>query len=199
MKLLYPALFLLLLNSCTVTRDKCNQLYPPVATHTVDTFLQVRETILHDTTYIAPDASETFIEFEADTANNVQVKSSKTTNGHRSNIQFTTERNNRVLTALFKCHCDSLNIYHVFKQLDTTLRVNTNDTKIHTVNVPAQLTWWQAFKVDFGGYALGADLSAAILLLIYFAWKVFATFTPQGAAISGGFSVLGWIAKLFKR
>lgn len=174
MKLLYPALFLLLLSSCTVTRDKCNQLYPPVVTHTVDTFLQVRETILHDTTYITADASEVTLEFTADSNNEVQVTKAVTKNGQRSNIAYTTERNNRVLTAMFKCNCDSLNIYHVFKQLDTTLRVNTNSTAIHTVNVPAQLTWWQSFKVSYGGYAMGLIL---LYLLLRIGWWALTTYT----------------------
>ncbi len=165
---------ILLLSSCTVTRDKCNQLYPPVVTHTVDTFLQVRETILHDTTFVPAESSEMELYFEADANNEVQVTKAVTKNGQRSNIAYTTERNNKVLTAMFKCNCDSLNIYHVFKQLDTTLRVNTNNTAIHTVNVPAQLTWWQSFKVDYGGYAMGLIL---LYLLLRIGWWALKTYT----------------------
>jgi hypothetical protein len=190
---------ILALSSCTVTRDRCNQLYPPVTYHTVDTTILVKETIIHDTTIIANDISEMEISFEADSNNDVQVKKSITTNGHRSNISYTAERNNKVLTAQFKCNCDSLAIYHVFKDLDTSVTVNSKEVQINQVNVPAKFTWWQQFKVDYGGYSLGADLAVLLFLLGYIAWKVFSVVTPQGMAISGGFSVLGWIAKLFKR
>ena len=190
---------LLALSSCTVTRDRCNQLYPPVTTHTVDTFMQVREVLVHDTTYIQADNSTLEITIEADTDRNVQVTEVKQANGKRSAINYTTIRNNKVLKAVFDCNCDSLAIYHTFRDLDTSLQVNTNDTKIHTVNVPAQLTWWQQFKVDYGGYSIGLHVALLIFFLLRIAWKIFAVATPQGAAISGGFSVVNLFRKILNR
>ncbi len=172
-KLYFLGLCLLLLSSCTITRDKCNQLYPPVVTHTVDTFLQVRETILHDTTYVPAESSEMELYFEADVNNDVQVTKAVTKNGKRSNIAYTTERNNRILTAMFKCNCDSLNIYHVFKDLDTTLSVKNTEVQINTVNVPAKLTWWQQFKVDYGGYLMGLVALYLFLRVGFWALKTY--------------------------
>lgn len=199
MKNLYPILLLLLISSCTITREKCQQLYPPVVVTTTDTFLQVKETIIHDTTIVAPDVSEAFVEFEVGPDSVPQVKSSKTTNGKRSSIQFTTERNNKVLQAMFRCKCDSLAIYHVFKDMDTTLKVNSKEVAIQTVNVPARLTWWQQFKVDYGGYAMGLILSVFFFYVARFVWKIFSVATPQGAAINAGGGLFSALLKLFGR
>lgn len=199
MKRIYHLALLLLLfaSSCTVTRQRCQQLYPPIETHTTDTVLQVRETIVHDTTYIAADSSSVEVFFKADSNNNIQVIETKTNSGRRSNTNFITRRNDKVLHAIFDCHCDSMAIYHTFKDLDTNLSVHTTDTKLHRVEVPAQLTWWQQTKVTFGGYAFALLLAQVLAVLGYIAYKVFSVATPQGAAISGGFKVVGWIRKLF--
>ena len=171
---LIPILFaLLLLSSCAITRQKCNELYPPVTYHTSDTVLQVRETILHDTTYIQADNSELEITFESE-ADTVKIVKSVTTNGKRSNINYVTRRNNNVLHAVFDCRCDSLAIYHVFKDLDTSLSVNSKQVDIHHVNLPAQLTWWQQFKVDYGGYAMAVLL---LYLLLKIGWWALRTYT----------------------
>ena len=185
--------------SCRVTRERCNQLYPPVTYHTSDTLLQVRETIVHDTTYIQADNSTLELTIEADTDRNVQVTEVKQANGKRSAINYTTIRNNKVLKAVFDCHCDSLTIYHTFKDRDTSLTVNSKQVDVHRFDVPAQLTWWQQFKVDYGGYSIGLHVALLIFFLLHIAWKIFAVATPQGAAISGGFSVVNLFRKLLNR
>lgn len=164
---------LLALSSCRVTRERCNQLYPPVTYHTSDTLLQVRETIVHDTTYIQADNSELEVYFEAE-ADTVKLVKSESKAGRRSGIQYRTERNNKTLRAVFECHCDSLTIYHTFKDRDTSLTVSNKQVDIHQVNAPAQLTWWQQFKVDYGGYAIGLIL---LYLLLKLGWRALRTYT----------------------
>ena len=164
---------LLALSSCRVTRERCNQLYPPVTYHTSDTLLQVRETIVHDTTYIQADNSELEVYFEAE-ADTVKLVKSESKAGRRSGIQYRTERNNNTLRAVFECHCDSLTIYHTFKDRDTSLTVSNKQVDIHQVNAPAQLTWWQQFKVDYGGYAIGLIL---LYLLLKLGWRALRTYT----------------------
>jgi hypothetical protein len=188
-----------LLASCTITRQKCNELYPPVTVHSADTFLQVRETILHDTTFLPADVSEMDIYFEADSAQNVQVIRSDSKNGKRSGVNYTMQRNNKILKATIDCNCDSLAIYHTFKSLDTSVNVHTTNTEIQTLTVPAALTWWQATKIHWGGYALGFNLLLLLLLLAWLAWQLFKVATPQGAAISAAGIGLNWFTKLFKR
>jgi len=189
---------LLALSSCRVTRERCNQLYPPVTYHTSDTLLQVRETIVHDTTYIQADNSELEVYFEAE-ADTVKLVKSESKAGSRSGIQYRTERNNKTLRAVFECHCDSLTIYHTFKDRDTSLTVNSKQVDIHRVEVPARLTWWQQFKVDYGGYSIGLHVALLIFFLLRIAWKIFAVATPQGAAISGGFSLVNLFRKILNR
>lgn len=180
-KLIPILLAMLLLSSCAVTRQKCNELYPPVTYHTSDTVLKVRETILHDTTYIQADNSELEVTFEAE-ADTVKIVKSVTTNGRRSNINYTTRRNNNVLHAVFDCRCDSLAIYHVFKDLDTSLSVSNTDVQIHTVEAPRALTWWQHFKIDYGGYAMAVLL---LYLLLKIGWWALRTYTSIQFPASG--------------
>lgn len=172
--LLLIAAALLALSSCTVTRERCNQLYPPVVVHSVDTFMQVTEVLVHDTTYVKPDTSVLVLTFVADSQNNVHLVDTLQRNGQRGRTGVSTRRIGNTLQAMVTCLCDSLNIYHVFKDRDTTLRITATDTQIHQVNVPAQLTWWQLFKIDYGGYALGF---IALYLLLRIAWWVIRTYT----------------------
>lgn len=159
---------------CTVSRDRCNQLYPPQISHSADTVLLVKETLLHDTTYITADNSEFEITLEADTANTVKVVSERSRQGKRSMLGYSTNHIGKQLRATFTCNCDSLAIYHVFKSADTTLRVATNQTNAVQVNVPAQFTWWQQFKVAYGGWAF---LFIALYVLLRIGWWALKTYT----------------------
>lgn len=159
---------------CTVSRDRCNQLYPPQVSRSADTVLLVKETLLHDTTYIAADNSEFEIILEADTANTVKVVSERSTMGKRSRIGYSTTRTGKQLQAAFKCICDSLAIYHVFKSADTTLRIAATETQTVQVNTPAQLTWWQQFKIAYGGWSF---LLIALYLLLRIGWWALTTYT----------------------
>lgn len=200
-KLLFVLLLplLLALQACTVSRSRCNQLYPPVVSHTADTFLQVRQILLHDTTYLPADVSELDFYFEADSNLNVQLLQQQGSKGKRSALNYSLQRNHKVLKASFNCRCDSLNIYHVFKSADTALRVYSRQVKVNRIEVPQPLTWWQATKLAWGGYAIGAHLCLLLLLLAYAAWQVFKVATPQGAAVAATGSAFGQLVKLFKK
>lgn len=159
---------------CTVSRDRCNQLYPPQVSRSVDTVLLVKETLLHDTTYLAADNSEFEIILEADTGNVVKVVGERSRQGKRSSINYSAGYSGKQLYAMFNCNCDSLAIYHVFKRADTTLRVATIQTNTVQVNVPAQLTWWQLFKIAYGGWAF---LVIGLYLLLRMGWWALTTYT----------------------
>lgn len=190
---------LIFIPGCRLTRDKCNQLYPPVVVHSVDTFLQVKETWLRDTTFLPADISGLEIYFEADSERRIEAKEITTFKGKRSALNYKLQPGNRSLKATFNCNCDSLSIYHLFKNLDTSVTVHSRETEINTVNVPAKLTWWQSTKVNFGGYALGLDFSVLLLVLLYLLWKIFKLVTPQGAVVQAAETGAGWLAKIFKR
>jgi len=176
---------LLALSSCRVTRDRCNQLYPPVVVHSVDTFMQVTEVLVHDTTYIKPDTSVLVLTFVADSQNNVHLVDTLLSRGQRGRAGVSTRRIGNTLQASINCICDSLSIYHVFKDRDTTLRISATDTQIHQVNVPAQLSWWQLFKINYGGYAFAL---IGLYLFLRVAWWAIRTYTsiqlPGASVIS---------------
>lgn len=193
-------LLFVMLQACTVTRSRCNQLYPPVVIHTTDTFLQVRQTLLHDTTYVPAEVSELDFYFEADSNYNVQLLKPQTgIKGKRSSLNYSVQRNQKVLKASVRCKCDSLNIYHVFKSADTALKIYSREIKINRVEVSRPLTWWQTTKLAWGGYAIGIHLCLLLLLLAYIAWRVFKVATPQGAAVAATGSALSQFFKLFKK
>lgn len=159
---------------CTVSRDRCNQLYPPQVSHSADTVLLIKETLLHDTTYIATDNSEFEIILEAYTDNIVKVVSERSRQGKRSSVNYSAGYTGKQLHATFNCNCDSLAIYHVFKSADTTLRIAATETKTVQVNVPAQPTWWQQFKIAYGGWSF---LLIALYLLFRIGWWALKTYT----------------------
>lgn len=194
------ALFLLFsFSSCRVTRDRCNQLYPPIVTHSSDTIIQITETIIHDTTFIAADESIIELTFEADSQNNVQVTSVTNKAGKRSSIDFRTETNNKVLHAMFDCKCDSLDIYHTFKDRDTSSAITHNNTSISIVEKEKELEGGQKFTLLIGPWAIGILSLQLILILLYLGYKIAKIATPQGAAITGIKTGLSWFGKLFKR
>lgn len=198
-KIYIAAIILFAFSSCTVTRDKCNQLFPPIVTHSSDTVTQITETIIHDTTYIAADESILDLTFEADSQNNVQVTSVTNKAGHRSNIDFRTERNNKVLHAMFDCKCDSLNIYHTFKDRDTSTAITNHNTAIAIVEKEKELKGGQKFTLLIGPWAIGILSLQLILILLYIGYKIAKVATPQGAAITGIQTGISWFGKLFKK
>jgi len=162
------------------------------------TSVTITERILYDTTLIPADTSAWMQALiECDSNGRAIISELKSRIGLRSSLQSETRTEGNKIRTTVKCKCDSLSIYSEFKSRDTlSVRVITKEV---AVEVPAKFTWWEATKVNFGGYFIGFDLLILLLLLAWLAWKIFKNFTPQGAMVSTGFSLLGWISKLFKR
>lgn len=155
-----------------------------------------------DTITIPADTSA-FLQalFECDS--NSQVIITKLINqiGSRSAIgvnTFQPNYNKKAIVLSANCKCDSVSIYHVMKASDTTSKNEVVITNNVPYPVPAENTWWEKFKISYGGYALGAWLTVIILILLWLAWKIFKIATPQGAAISAAQTGLGWFTKLFR-
>lgn len=191
MKKLYPLLLLLIcFSSCRVTREKCNELYPPVITHSVDSIITVKETI-HDTTItIQPDEGVLNAVFECDSLNQVLLKEITTINGKRVKLNLQTKRNDKALSAMFQCNVDSQGVYVAFKSRDTSLAVTHNNTAIQLVEKERRLSKWEMFVLSVGPYCIGFTGMLILGFIIYICWKVFSVATPQGAAISAGGGLL---------
>ena len=119
---------LLCLSSCRVTRDRCNQLYPPVVTHSSDTVVQVKETVKDTTIYIPADEASLTALIECDSLNQVVIRELKNEVGKRTSIKLQTERNNKVLAAMLKCNVDSQGVYITFKIRDTNIDIIHRET-----------------------------------------------------------------------
>lgn len=140
--------------------------------------------------------------FECDSNNQVVVTSLIQQIGERSSMILELTRpknNNKAVAWVSRCKCDSLSIYHIMQSSDTTDRKQVEITKKIPYPVPAQNTWWEKFKIDYGGYALGAWLALLIIFILWIAWKIFKIATPQGAAVSAVESGIGLFGKLFRR
>ena len=177
---------LLALSSCRVTRDRCNQLYPPVTDTSSHTTLVVT-TKIDTVTLSLPADTGAFMRllFECDSTGKAIVKSLQQQTGQRSSLQVNTLSTNRATTATVRCKCDSVGIYHLLQTTDTLDRQQQTITKTVQVPVPAQLTWWQQFKIDYGGYAIGL---IALYLLLRLGWWALRTYTsiqlPGASVIS---------------
>lgn len=137
--------------------------------------------------------------FECDSNSQIIITSLVNQIGKRSAIGVNTyQPNKRTIVLSAKCKCDSMAIYHLIKSSDTTSKNEVVITNRVPYPVPAENTWWEKFKIAYGGYALGAWLGVIILILLWLAWKIFKIATPQGAAISAAQTGLGWFTKLFR-
>ncbi len=199
MKKLYTILLLsLLLASCRVTREKCNQLYPPVVTVTTDSIITIKETVYDTTVVIQPDEGALNAIFECDSANQVLLKELTTINGNRVKLNLQTKRNNRALSAMFECKVDSMGVYVAFKQRDTSLAVMNHETKVQLVEREKKFSRGEMFVLSVGPWCIGFVSLLILALIIYICWKVFSVATPQGAAISAGGGLLKWGMKLLR-
>ena len=116
--------------------------------------------VIKDSTHISFDTITHVIEVPADTSIQViviecdslgkaSIKSSTTTNGSRSTINTTLNNNVLNIQATCKEYIDSLQI--VNKEINR-LRSETNTVFVPQL-IEKKLTWWQRFKINFGGYA----------------------------------------------
>lgn len=137
--------------------------------------------------------------FECDSNSQVIITKLISQIGQRSAIGVNTfTENKKTLVFTAKCKCDSAAIYHVMKSSDTTSKSQVVITNRIPYPVPAENTWWEKFKISYGGYAMGAWLLVIVILILWLAWRIFKIATPQGAAISAAQTGLGWFSKLFR-
>lgn len=137
--------------------------------------------------------------FECDSNSQVIITKLISQIGQRSAIGVNTfTENKKTLVFTAKCKCDSAAIYHVMKSSDTTSKSQVVITNRIPYPVPAENTWWEKFKISYGGYAMGAWLLVIVIFILWLAWKIFKIATPQGAAISAAQTGLGWFSKLFR-
>jgi hypothetical protein len=166
---------LISLNACTPSRTLCNSLYPPVQDTSTQQVLIVNNRVRIDTILVPPDTSA-FIRaiFECDSIGNAMISQLQQQTGNRSVIQVNTgQQNKRQINATFRCRCDSLAIYHVLQSRDTIDRRVSHITKTILQPVPAENTWWQKFKIEYGGYAMAAILAYLILRIGWWALRTY--------------------------
>lgn len=200
MNKIIPVLLLLLfyLASCQVTRERCNQLYPPVIDISTDSIITVTET-LYDTTVITKaDSGYLSAIFECDSANQVLLKELTNVNGERLKLNLKLQRNSKTLTTLFTCNVDSMGVYVAFKARDTSIAVTQHETKIQLVERDKKFNKKEMFVLSVGPWCIGFCSLLLLLLIIYICWKIFSVATPQGAAISAGGGLLKMATNLFR-
>lgn len=199
---------LIMIHACKSSRLASN-LHPPPPDSTESVSTTITDLILRDTIQLPADTSAWMrMLFECDSDGNVKIEEIYNQLGERSRIMYKLyeeqdslldleKKKRKVVTV--RCQCDSASIYAEFRLRDTTVNRVLRITKNYPVPVPVELTWWEKFKIEYGGYAFGVIAAALLLLLIRIAIWAFATFTPQGAAVSAGTGILSTVFKLFRR
>ncbi len=170
------------LSSCRVTKQRCDELYPPVAYTKTDSVMTITERI-HDTTVVVqPDNSYIDVIFECDSLNQVLVRQVLKLSGQRSTPTVSFENTGKRLKAMFQTTCDSLSIYIAMKSMDTTLRTNTSTVEVRTINTPYKPTKKQMFVLSVGGWCIGIVGMQLLLLILYAGFRIAKVSTPMGAA-----------------
>lgn len=196
----------------------CKTMKVPIMVPTDDstsiTETSIRDLILRDTIPIPADTSAWMqMLIECDSLGNANVMDVWNQIGERSRImmaeyyeqdsiihkQDSLLKAKKRLVVRTQCQCDSMAIYAEFHLRDTTYSKVLRITKKIPVPVPMELTWWEKFKIEYGGYAFGVIATVIGYYLIRLIIWLFATFTPQGQAVKAGTGVLSGIFKLFLR
>ncbi len=196
----------------------CKSMKLPVMVPTDDstsiTETSIRDLTLFDTIPIPADTSAWLqMLIECDSEGNAHVQDVWNQMGERSRImmkefyqqdsviqfQDSVIKTKKRLVIRTQCECDSMAIYAEFHLRDTTYSKVLRITHKIPVPVPMELTWWQKFKIEYGGYAFGVIAAVIGYYLIRLIIWAFATFTPQGAAIKTGTGIFSGIFKLFLR
>lgn len=156
-----------------ITQEKCLERYPPEIVETENTSTVVEETV-KDTLLKTNADSSAWAKalLECDSLGNVRIKELQNQLGERSHVK--TELKNNTFTST--CVVDSSAVYFKWKERNE----KTVTVKEKTVKVPfpveAKLTWWDQFKINYGGYALGAWLAVILAVIIYIVLKVWGKF-----------------------
>lgn len=170
------------LSSCRVTKQRCDELYPPIAYTKTDSIITVTERI-HDTTVVVqPDNSYIDVIFECDSLNQVLVRQVLKLSGKRSAPTVSFENTGKRLKAMFQTTCDSMSIYIAMKSMDTTIRTNTSQVEVRAVNTPYKPTKKQMFVLSVGGWCIGIVSLQLLLFILYAGFRIAKVSTPMGAA-----------------
>lgn len=149
----------ILVTSCGTQRQikKCEKCFKDL----VDT-----NVVIKDSTHITFDTITHVIEVPADTSiqiiqivcdslGNASIKTSTTNNGNRSRITSNLINNELTVQATCKSYIDSIQVLN--KTIDRQRSI------VNTVFVPKlvekKLSWWQRFKINYGGYAFALILA----------------------------------------
>ena len=169
MKQVLTALLISALFSCSTSRQikKCEKCFNKFS----DTSVVIKDSlsITFDTiTYyvkVPADTSIQIIKIVCDSTGKATIVNKNTTNGNRSVLSSSIKDNTLTIQATCLGYLDSI------KTLNTT--INKYKSEQTTVFVPkvveAKLSWWQKFKINYGGYAIIGWL----FLIIFFIGRKF--------------------------
>ena len=168
-QVLIVLLISLSLASCSTSRQikKCEKCFNKFS----DTSVVIKDSlsITFDTiTYyvkVPADTSIQIIKIVCDSSGKATIVNKNTTNGNRSVLSSSIKNNTLTIQATCLGYLDSI------KTLNTT--INKFKSKQSTVFVPKlvenKLSWWQKFKINYGGYAIIGWL----LLILFFIGRKF--------------------------
>lgn len=156
---------LLLLNSCKTQQQL------PVALNNKDSSHSEILISYRDTTIFIPADTTAWVHAlaECDSLGNVKLTNLQKQFGRRSEATVSVKDN--VIVA--RCIIDSMSIYLKMKETyKSEASVTEREIPIY-IDVPAKLTWWQQFKVNFGGYALISWLVVIVLIIVIIILKIY--------------------------
>lgn len=115
----------------------------------------VRETMV-DTALIAErDSAWAMLLVDCDSTNSAVIRDLQTKQGARTTVapEVKTVPSTQALKIYVPCHVDTQALYAQFKLHDTVTQSTRTVYKTVPVEVERKLTWWQQFKIAYGGYA----------------------------------------------
>lgn len=176
-------LFLLAISStsCTGPRAiekaciKCGAV-PQSSASTIVTHQNDSVQLVHDTLRLPPDESLTVGTVVCDSLGQVVYTLQQQLSGSALAVPEVIVKNNIVYT---RCKVDSQAIGYDYYIRHQILFTSKSDSVVVTVPEyrDRPLTWWQQFKLDYGGYSMGSWLILLLVILGYILYK-FKKFIP---------------------
>ena len=173
-----------LLASCSETRKlkKCEKCFTQFADTT--TIIKDSIAITFDTiTYfvqVPADTSIQIIKIVCDSTGKATITNSTTTQGNRSVLTSSLKDNTLTIQATCLAYLDSIQTLN--------LTIDRQRSTVNTIYVPklveAKLTWWQKFKINYGGYAIIAWI---VLILLFIGRKFLKAWIKANIPFTGKF------------
>lgn len=183
-QVLIALLISLALSSCSTSRqikkcENCFTKFVDTATIIKDSISITFDTVTH-VIEVPADTSIQIIQIVCDSSGNASIKTSTTNNGNRSILTSSIKDNTLTIQAACLAYLDSI------KTLNTT--INKFKSEQSTVFVPklveAKLSWWQKFKINYGGYAI---IGWIILILFFIGRKFLKAWIKANVPFTGKF------------